>query len=128
MTILGDWMWQVAEASDVLILAVKPQIGIYPLHYVLCGIYPFHYVLLFNVWILDYLADFEGLFSRRFMFAVEKVATELKPSLSKNHLLISIAAGVTLVNLQVRKSSSLFLSSLNTKKEAPWSYKKLHGT
>jgi pyrroline-5-carboxylate reductase len=34
------------------------------------------------------------------MFAVEKVATELKPSLSKNHLLISIAAGVTLVNLQ----------------------------
>jgi hypothetical protein len=36
------------------------------------------------------------------MFAVEKVATELKPSLSKNHLLISIAAGVTLVNLQVR--------------------------
>jgi pyrroline-5-carboxylate reductase len=57
MTVLGDWMWQVAEASDVLILAVKPQI-------------------------------------------VEKVATELKPSLSKNHLLISIAAGVTLVNLQ----------------------------
>jgi pyrroline-5-carboxylate reductase len=48
---------EVAEASDVLILAVKPQI-------------------------------------------VEKVATELKPSLSKNHLLISIAAGVTLVNLQ----------------------------
>jgi hypothetical protein len=38
---------EVAEASDVLILAVKPQIGIYPLHYVLCGIYPFHYVLLF---------------------------------------------------------------------------------
>jgi hypothetical protein len=35
MTVLGDWMWQVAEASDVLILAVKPQIGIYPLHYVL---------------------------------------------------------------------------------------------
>jgi pyrroline-5-carboxylate reductase len=34
------------------------------------------------------------------MCAVEKVATELKPSLSKNHLLISIAAGVTLVNLQ----------------------------
>lgn len=34
-----------AEASDVLILAVKPQIGIYPSHYVLCGIYPLHYVL-----------------------------------------------------------------------------------
>jgi hypothetical protein len=62
------------------------------------------------------------------MFAVEKVATELKPSLSKNHLLISIAAGVTLVNLQVRKFSSLFLSSLYTKKEARWSYKKLQCT
>jgi pyrroline-5-carboxylate reductase len=36
---------EVAEASDVLILAVKPQIGMYPLHYVLCGIYQFHYLL-----------------------------------------------------------------------------------
>jgi pyrroline-5-carboxylate reductase len=37
------------------------------------------------------------------MCAVEKVATELKPSLSKNHLLISIAAGVTLPVCTQRK-------------------------
>lgn len=53
------------------------------------------------------------------MCAVEKVATELKPSLSKNHLLISIAAGVTLVNLQVRKSFfSFFIQSVHKQRSS----------